>query len=946
VNPVPSFDFFEQGALPAPEIPAARAELLARERYGVDGAATELGSQQDANFLIDAPGGRYVLKVSNPGRDGRPVQPVSLGERTGAMRLVTFLDGEVLSEARYLAPSVVASLGDLAGRTSRALATFAEPIPPRVLQWDLRYAREVVTRLAGHAAVPGGAGSVRVAAAEAAEALAPYAEALPVQPVHGDLTDDNVIATVDGDGRRRPVGVIDFGDLTESWAIAELAVTCSSLLWYAEGDLTAILPAVRAFDHVRPVSDDELSALWPLIVLRAAALMVSGRQQASVDGGNAYAAANLDREWRIFERSVSVPIAVGTELVRSSVRPPGPRPAVRGRPLLSAPGGVVRLDLSVTSPGLHGGRFLEDGAVPRLAAEALARTGSAVAYVPYLRPRLTRTVLNTPEAPATAGLGVEVFAAGPLEIRAPWAGVLEARGGTVSLRSADEPALWLSADGLDVADGTAVEAGDPIGRITGDDGPATLRVQAGDLRERPPFFVTAAMAGAWARVCPDPAPLIDPAPVPDEDPPGAGALLARRDSAFAAVQEHYYAAPPRIERGWRHHLFDVGGRAYLDMVNNVSILGHGHPRLADAIAEQWRLLNTNSRFHYLAVVEFSERLAALLPDPLDTVFLVNSGTEAVDLALRLAWAATGRRDVVAVREAYHGWSDATDAISTSVADNPNALDTRPSWVHTVAAPNAYRGRYRGAEAHRYAEDAVAEIEEMTRSGRPPAAFLAEPFYGNAGGMALPDGYLRRVYAAVRRAGGLCAADEVQAGYGRLGHHFWGFEQQGVVPDIVTVAKAMGNGHPLGAVVTTRAVAERFRGQGYFFSSAGGSPVSCVAGLTVLDVLRDEGLQENARVVGDHLRRRLLALADRHPIVGAVHGMGLYLGAEMVRDRTTLEPATEETAAICERMRELGVVMQPTSDRMCVLKIKPPLGIGIADADFFADTLDRVLTEGW
>lgn len=984
MNPVPSFDFFEQGALPAPEIPVARAELLARERFGVDGAATGLGSQQDANFLIDAPGGRYVLKLSNPaftaadltaqdraaahlaarepgvrvpspvpGRDGRPIQPVSLGERSAVMRLVTFLDGEVLSTARYLAPSVVASLGDLAGRTSRALATFTGPIPPRVLQWDLRYAREVVTRLADHVAVPGGAESVRAAAAEAAEALAPYADALPVQPVHGDLTDDNVIATVDGGGRLRPVGVIDFGDLTESWAIAELAVTCSSLLWYAEGDLTTILPAVRAFDRVRPVSDDELSALWPLIVLRAAALMVSGRHQACVDGGNAYAAANLDREWRIFERSVSVPVAVGTELVRSSVRPPGPRPAVRGRPLLSAPRGAVRLDLSVTSPGLHGGRFLEDEAVPRLAAEALARTGSAVAYVPYLRPRLTRTVLNAPEAPATAGLGVEVFAAGPLEIRAPWAGVLEARGGTVALRSAAEPALWLSADGLDVADGTAVEAGDPIGRVTGEDGPAALRVlltstEAGDLRERPPFFVTAAMAGAWARVCPDPAPLIDPAPVPDEDedPPGADALLARRDSAFAAVQEHYYAEPPRIERGWRHHLFDVGGRAYLDMVNNVSILGHGHPRLADAIEGQWRLLNTNSRFHYRAVVEFSERLAALLPDPLDTVFLVNSGTEAVDLALRLAWAATGRRDVVAVREAYHGWSDATDAISTSVADNPNAPDTRPSWVHTVAAPNAYRGRYRGAEAHRYAEDAVAEIEEMTRSGRPPAAFLAEPFYGNAGGMALPDGYLRRVYAAVRRAGGLCAADEVQAGYGRLGHHFWGFEQQGVVPDIVTVAKAMGNGHPLGAVITTRAVAEGFRGQGYFFSSAGGSPVSCVAGLTVLDVLREERLQENARVVGGHLRRRLLALAGRHPIIGAVHGMGLYLGAEMVRDRATLEPATEETAAICERMRELGVIMQPTSDRMCVLKIKPPLGIGIADADFFADTLDRVLTEGW
>ncbi|MEV6491312.1 aminotransferase class III-fold pyridoxal phosphate-dependent enzyme [Actinoplanes sp. NPDC051633] len=520
----------------------------------------------------------------------------------------------------------------------------------------------------------------------------------------------------------------------------------------------------------------------------------------------------------------------------------------------------------------------------------------------------------------TVGLGVEVFSDGPQEIRLPWPGAVERHDDAIAVRG-DGQTLWLG--GATLAEGRVIAG-------------KTLRVQVCRLPERPPFFVTAGMADAWAAVCPDPTPLVAPGA---EEGGGRAALLDRRNASFARVQEHYFVDPPQIERGWRHHLFDTAGRSYLDMLNNVAILGHGHPRLAGAIEQQWRLLNTNSRFHYRAVVELSERLAALLPDPLDTVFLVNSGTEAVDLALRLAWANTGRRDVVVVREAYHGWSDATDAVSTSVADNPNALGSRPSWVRTVDAPNSFRGRYRGEGAFRYAEDAVAAIGE-------PAAFLAEAFYGNAGGMPLPDGYLRRVYEATRRAGGLCIADEVQVGYGRLGEHFWGFEQQGVVPDIVTVAKAMGNGHPLGAVITTRAIADGYRSQGYFFSSAGGSPVSSVAGLAVLDALRDEGLQENARVVGGHLRQRLRELMDRHEIVGAVHGMGLYLGVELVRDRATLEPAREETAAICERLRELGVIMQPTSDRMCVLKIKPPLGIGVGDADFFADTLDRVLGEGW
>ena len=412
------------------------------------------------------------------------------------------------------------------------------------------------------------------------------------------------------------------------------------------------------------------------------------------------------------------------------------------------------------------------------------------------------------------------------------------------------------------------------------------------------------------------------------------------------MQEHYYADPPRIERGWRHHLATTDGRVYLDMVNNVAVLGHSHPRVEAAVARQLRRLNTNSRFNYASVVEFSERLAGLLPAPLDTVFLVNSGSEAVDLALRLALVATGYRDVVAVREAYHGWTYASDAVSTSTADNPNALSTRPPWVHAVDAPNSYRGRYRGSEAVRYSANAVLLIDELAGRGRPPAAFLAEPFYGNAGGMPLPDGYLAAVYAEVRRHGGLAIADEIQVGYGRLGRWFWGFEQQGVVPDVVTLAKATGNGYPLGAVVTSRAIAERYRDAGYFFSSTGGSPVASVAGLTVLDVIQDEGLQANAARVGAHLKARLEDLAVRYSLIGAVHGSGLYLGVEFVRDHGTLEPAPEETMAICDRMLELGVIIQPTSDRMCVLKIKPPLCLDVAGADFFADALDRVLAEGW
>ncbi len=303
--------------------------------------------------------------------------------------------------------------------------------------------------------------------------------------------------------------------------------------------------------------------------------------------------------------------------------------------------------------------------------------------------------------------------------------------------------------------------------------------------------------------------------------------------------------------------------------------------------------------------------------------------------------------MIAVGEAYHGWSVASDAVSTSLADNPNALDTRPSWTRFLDSPNSYRGIHRDpGSGSAYTREAVRRIDELAAAGDLPAAFIAEAVYGNAGGVLLPDGYLEAVYATVRAHGGLCIADEVQVGYGRLGHHFFGFEQQGVVPDIITVAKAMGNGHPIGGVITRRAIAESLRETGSFFSSAGGSTVSCRAGLAVLDALRDDGLQANAASVGDHFARRVRELAERHPLIGAMHGMGLYAGIELVRDRETLEPATEEAFAICERMRELGVVVQPTSDRMNVLKVKPPLCITRESCDFVLDQLERTLVDGW
>jgi 4-aminobutyrate aminotransferase-like enzyme len=366
--------------------------------------------------------------------------------------------------------------------------------------------------------------------------------------------------------------------------------------------------------------------------------------------------------------------------------------------------------------------------------------------------------------------------------------------------------------------------------------------------------------------------------------------------------------------------------------------------VAAAAARGFRLLNTNSRFLYEELTRYAERLAGLLPPELDSVFLVNSGSEAVDLALRLARAATGRRDVVALQGAYHGWTVATDELCTSPLDNPGWRETLPAHVHVAEQPDPYRGRF-GNDGARYVEGLQAALDAASARGG-ASAFVCEPLLGNQGGIPPARGYLSGAYAAVRAAGAVCIADEVQVGYGRTGDSFWAFESEGVVPDIVCVAKAAGNGHPVGAVICRPEIAEAFDRTAPFFSSTGGGPVSCSIGLAVLDTLEREGLQENARRVGAHLRAGFERLAAEHPLIGAVHGRGLYLGVDLVRDRETKEPAVEEAARICERMRALGVIVQPTGDAYNVLKIKPPLCIDEPGADHLLHALERTLNEGW
>ncbi len=971
-----------------PDVSVDEAARLLRDAFGMTAALTELGSHQDRNYRMDAADGHsFVFKIAREGLGRAALEaenaamlcaaaaglpfavPVPQAALDGALiahavvaagtahdlRVVTYLDGTPLDGFGYLAPSVLRAHGAMAARMTLALDGFDHQGLDRVLQWDIRHAASVVAALLSYCSTPARRALAEAQTARAAEILDSLTPQLRVRVVHQDVTDVNTLARVDRAGRPMPSGLIDFGDLSRTWLAADLAVVIAADSFHAlDAPLQLAREVARGYLSLVPLDPTELAAVWPMVVARAAAVAVSGDQQGALEPDNTYVHATRDEEWAALEAVAAVPFALAEEVLREAAGLGPARSVVLPVNLVRsvdvAPDRVRVLDLSTTSAALSGSATGDTAAVE--AAVHGVRAAGGIPLGRWGEARLTDAELDTTIEAATVHLGADVFLAPGMTVRAPVAGVVRHTPAGVVIGGDD---FDVRLDGVvpAVAAGAAVRAGDEIGHVAGDGPgglPALLHAQLVAVPGlEAPRRTVPSLARAWQALCPDPSALVGLSPfmavAPRDD---AEALLARRCAVLAGVQVHYYDAPPRIERGWRHHLIDTTGRSYIDIVNNVAILGHSHPAVEAAVTRQLRLLNANSRFLYSVMIEFAEALAARFPAPLDTVFLVNTGSEATELALRLARTATGRSDVLAVRGAYHGWTGAADAITTSHIDNPRAIGTRPAWVRLVEAPNTYRGLHRGPDARaRYAADVRRVLGESAAAGAGPAAFIAEALFGNAGGVVLPDGYLREVYADVRAAGGLAIADEVQTGYARLGRHQWAFEQQGVVPDIVTVAKAAGNGMAVGAVVTTQAIADAFAAEGSFFSSVGGSPVGCAAGLAVLETIDREGLQANARMVGDHLRAGLLDVAAAHPeIVGAVHGMGLYLGVELVRSAETLEPATEQALAICERMRELGVITQPTGDGNNVLKVKPPLCLTRDSADVVVEVLERTLAEGW
>ncbi|MED6148481.1 hypothetical protein PIB30_053579 [Stylosanthes scabra] len=433
-------------------------------------------------------------------------------------------------------------------------------------------------------------------------------------------------------------------------------------------------------------------------------------------------------------------------------------------------------------------------------------------------------------------------------------------------------------------------------------------------------------------------PPFDYVPPPYTGPSGDEILAKRREYLSPSIM-HLYKKPVNVVNGKMQYLFDDKGRRYLDAFGGIATVccGHCHPDVVAAIVEQTKKLQ-HSTVLYLnhSIADFAEALASKLPGNLKVAFFTNSGTEANELAILIAKMYTGCQDVISLRNAYHGNASGTMG---STAQSIWKFSVVQSGVHHAINPDPYRGIF-GSDGEKYSRD-VQDIINFGTSGN-VAAFVAEAIQGVGGIVEMAPGYLPLAYEMVRKAGGLCIADEVQAGFARTGSHFWGFETHGVVPDIVTVAKGIGNGIPLGAVVTTPEIAKALTKRNYF-NTFGGNPVCTAAGLAVLRVIEKEKLQENAHKVGSHLKQRLNSLKDKYELIGDVRGKGLMLGVEFVTDRELKTPAKDETLHLLEQLKDLGVLVGKGGYYGNVFRITPALCFTKEDADFLVDAMDYTLS---
>lgn len=900
-------------------------------------------------------------------------------------RLLTWVEGRVLASVNPHSTNLLERLGEMCGTLCLSLVDFDHSAAHRFMKWNPSEALWIKPHLINFKGERKGLVDYFSALFETT--------ALPLLPHlrksinYNDANDYNVLVSHDVENPTVP-GVIDFGDLVYTHTVNELAIAIAYAIMGKTDPLEAACHIVTGFNNKFQLTEQELKSLFPLTIARLLISITCSELNRLEHPENSYLQISDEAAWNLLKKLRSIDPALAEASFRNACNRASSINESRftewakenyskvSTPVLFK--SYDWLDLSVGSLDLGNSQDIYDNEKLNERLSALvSQSSSEVSLGKYNEARAIYSTgafeERSNEGPRwrTIHLGLDFFCERGTSVYAIWEGVIH----SLSNNSADRdygPTLIIEhqvAKDLTFYTlyghlsevslqnkfvGKKIEKGEVIATIgsLSENGGWTphlhFQVMLDMLGKKGDFpgVCNYEQVTLWRGICPDPWLLLTGKLSPSAKTLTKEDIVSYRRKHLGKNLSVSYKDPIKMVRGAGQYLVDDTGRKYLDTVNNVAHVGHEHSRVVRAGQRQMAVLNTNTRYLHENLVKFVEELLQTMPAHLNVAFVVNSGSEANELALRLAKNYTNQKDIIVSEVGYHGNTNACVEISSYKFDGVGGKGKAPH-IHVVPIPDTYRGIYRGNDllvGKKYADHVSKAIESMQTQSRKPAAFIFESVISCGGQVELPLGFLKQSYEFVRKAGGVCIADEVQTGCGRAGDHFWAFEQHDVVPDIVTIGKPIGNGHPLGVVVTTQEVADAFKNGMEYFNTFGGNPVSCAIGLEVLRVIKEEGLQQNAKVVGDYLKNGLKSLMNDFEIIGDVRGPGLFIGIELVEDRDTKEPATRQAFYFANRMRDKGILMSTDGPFNNVLKIKPPIIFSKQDSDFLLESMTHVLAE--
>lgn len=898
------------------------------------------------------------------------------------VRLLTWVSGRVWSAVNPQLEDFRFSLGEQCGILTKSLHNFDHPQAHYTFEWDI--AQSLWTK-----------GQLHLFSEDKKKILSYHQNRfettqlsylkLRKSVVHNDPNDNNIIVS-DDILHPRAKAAIDYGDAIYTQTINDLAILCAYGTMGHNDPLNASLALVKGYHSTFPLEEVELEHLYDAIAMRLVIIVTRAAMSKIEEPDNEYLWISEKPAWEVLKKWYQI----SPDFVHYSFRDScgySPHPNEEKFKKWAAAqefsmtelfpsiqrADVQLLDLSSSSTWVgHRNNFNDLDEFQFKIDKLQKEHPSKIIAGGYLEPRSLYTstaydkIGNYGRESRTVHLGVDFWLPEHTPVHALFDGEVvitvndigdKEYGGLVILKHQAEDFEFYTLYGHNTPEsallhhvGDIIKKGEKISILAnypenGNWAPHLhfqIMLSILDYTNDFPGVAYPNQLSVWKSLCLDPNLLFKlnelktSTSIPNED------LIQYRKQHLGKSLSLQYKTPLKMVRGDGVWLIDHLGKKYLDTVNNVAHVGHEHPNVVKAGQQQMAVLNTNSRYLHENINELAKELIETLPPELNVLHFVNSGSEANELAIRMAKANTGKKDIIASEVGYHGNTNICVDISSYKFDGKGG-NGAPEHTHIFPLPDTFRGKYRGENtADQYAEEVQKCIDSIHQKGRGVGAFIIEPIISCGGQIELPKGFLSKAYESIRNAGGLCISDEVQVGCGRMGKTFWGFQLHDVVPDIVTIGKPLGNGHPLAAVACTQEVADKFANGMEYFNTFGGNPVSCAIGTEVLRTVKREKLQENALEVGEYLKTKLKTLQKEFPIIGDVRGQGLFLGIELVDSE--LNPLADQTDYLANRMKDHGILMSTDGPDHNVLKIKPPMVFSKENAEDVLYCLQRILAE--